>query len=67
MEAQWQNDRPLTVSHWAPIEALRRGSEDYHGKRQGGCERIARHLPADKRQLQSQSDESKKAHEARIA
>jgi len=41
IEAQWQNDRPLKVSHRAFKEALRRGSWNYHGKRQGGRERTA--------------------------
>ena len=67
MEVQWQSDRPLKVLHWAPRKALRRGSWDYHGKRQGGRERTACHLPADKRQLQRQPDETEKAHKARVA
>ncbi len=41
VEAQWQNNRPLTLSHQAPIEAPRRESGDYQGKRQGGRERTA--------------------------
>ncbi len=49
IEAQWQDNRPLKVLHRAFKKALRRGSRDYHGKRQGGHERTARHLPDDVR------------------
>ena len=65
IKAHWQNDRPLKDSHRAPLWALRRGKGDYHGKRQGGRERTAPYLPANK--LQHQPDESEKAHEVRIA
>ena len=41
VEAQWQSNRPLTLSHQAPIEAPRRESGDYQGKGQAGRERTA--------------------------
>ena len=62
LEAQWHNDRLLTVSYRASKRALRRGSGDYHGKRQGGRERTAPYLPANKRSYSTRRMNRRKAH-----